>query len=97
MQKVYKRENIKRPSREFLLLLPPAAAAAIGSITSRCSAKWAHTQRPYPGDGGNRAYCCYFPFKISLVAASLPVAVANLFPCLNSLKKLLLLQSTPDV
>ena len=30
---------------------------AIGSITSRCSGKWAHTlpPRPDPGEGGNRA------------------------------------------
>ena len=42
----------------------------VGSITSRCSGKWAHThppgedQRPDPGDGGNRAYhdrCNIFP------------------------------------
>ena len=27
----------------------------LGSITIRCSGKWARTQRPDPGDGGNRA------------------------------------------
>ena len=31
-------------------------AACIGSITSRCSGKWACTQRPDQGDCGNEAY-----------------------------------------
>ena len=40
----------------------------VGSITSRCSGKWART-RPDPGDCGNRAYgiCCLFenyPFEV---------------------------------
>ena len=41
----------------------------LGSITSRCSGKWAHTdQRPDSGDGGNWAYvypdphCCSFNY-----------------------------------
>ena len=47
----------------------------LGSITSRCSGKWAHThppkeslfgedQRPDPGDGGNRAYVTVLYFSI---------------------------------
>ena len=41
--------------------LVPRAFVILGSITSRCSGKWARTHpregsRPDPGDGGNRAY-----------------------------------------
>ena len=37
--------------------------AFVGSITSRCSGKWARTHRSDPGDGGNRAYSFCSSFR----------------------------------
>ena len=57
--------NVCRGTGSSQKLTKGKTGQIVGSITTRCSGKWAHThppkelfgedQRPHPGDGGNRA------------------------------------------